>query len=342
MSNKDVLKKYNVHLSVKHRKSYTRRQYFRIAEKFLVWLDKPIQCLCRDDVDRYIAGLNRSSLKHNTICDYIVCLNVFFKYLNRSDLKLVKPSYHETHRNTIDAEDINKIRVAAKKQSVEDYLITLCITDLDCRPGDITELRYSWIKGNKIFFSDTKTGDNYGYLTVEWLETFRQYQKIRPQPNKGFEDYIFICGYGQYKGMRYSRNAWKVRSVIKRLACECSIGSKLTPYDLRASVITEEFNHYINPKIIQRKARHRNLRTTLKYNHVDDHLVEEYINTGTIFSDDNQRLFKLKRKEAQISDKVYKPCLPKDLNKTLGELDGDGASFSFSFSFDKMVMGVAG
>ena len=43
-----------------------------------------------------------------------------------------------------------------------------------------------------------------------------------------------------------------------------------------------------------------------------------------------------------ISDKVYKPCLPKDLNKTLGELDGDGASFSFSFSFDKMMMGVAG
>lgn len=334
MNNRDVLQKYSVHLSVKHRKKYTKRQYFRIAKTFIECIGKPVEQLERFDVDKYIASFNSSSLKHNTIVDYIVCLNVFFRYINRDDLKVKKPVYQKTHRNTISVDDITRIRNKAKEFGAEDYLITLCITDLDCRPSDITELRFSWIRSNKIYFCDTKTGDNYGYLTQEWMYAFEQYKKIRPTPNKGYEDYIFICGYGQHKGCKYTRNAWKIRNVIKNLAYKCDIDTKLTPYDLRASVITEEFNHYINPKIIQRKARHRNIQTTLKYNHVDDKLVEEYISTGTIFSDDNQRLFKLKRKEAQISDNIYKPCLPKDLNKTLGELDCDGASFSFSFSFD--------
>jgi hypothetical protein len=32
----------------------------------------------------------------------------------------------------------------------------------------------------------------------------------------------------------------------------------------------------INPRIIQRKARHKNIETTLRYDHTDDEMVRRY------------------------------------------------------------------
>lgn len=37
-----------------------------------------------------------------------------------------------------------------------------------------------------------------------------------------------------------------------------------------------DFNKQVNPKIIQRKARHRKIETTLRYDHVSDDMVRKY------------------------------------------------------------------
>ena len=55
----------------------------------------------------------------------------------------------------------------------------------------------------------------------------------------------------------------KIRKVIK---------SK----NIKPSSITLDFNKNVNPKIIQRKARHRKIETTLRYDHVSDDMVREY------------------------------------------------------------------
>ena len=41
-------------------------------------------------------------------------------------------------------------------------------------------------------------------------------------------------------------------------------------------MIIYDFNKHVNPKIIQRKARHRKIETTLRYDHVSDDMVREY------------------------------------------------------------------
>jgi len=42
--------------------------------------------------------------------------------------------------------------------------------------------------------------------------------------------------------------------------------------------LTCDFNKQVNPKIIQRKARHSKIETTLQYDHVSDDMVKEYFN----------------------------------------------------------------
>ena len=111
---------------------------------------------------------------------------------------------------------------------------------------------------------------------------------------------------GRFKNKRYSRKATRIRTVIEEILSKTNISYKITPYDIRASTGTQEFNQCINPKWIQRRFRHRNLRTTETYNHVDDKMVEEYANNGLIFN--NRSLLPLKPKKKAINDSIFNNC----------------------------------
>jgi site-specific recombinase XerD len=67
-----------------------------------------------------------------------------------------------------------------------------------------------------------------------------------------------------------------IKRLTKKIAKEAGIKKYCAPYIVKPSAITNDFNNHVNPKIIQRKARHRKIETTLRYDHVSDELVREY------------------------------------------------------------------
>jgi site-specific recombinase XerD len=64
--------------------------------------------------------------------------------------------------------------------------------------------------------------------------------------------------------------------TIKYLVKKSGITKYVAPYIIKPSSITCDFNKHVNPKIIQRKARHSKIETTLQYDHVSDDVVREY------------------------------------------------------------------
>ena len=77
---------------------------------------------------------------------------------------------------------------------------------------------------------------------------------------------------------------------IKEIAQKAGITKYVAPYIIKPSSITLDFNKQVNPKIIQRKARHRKIETTLRYDHVSDDMVREYfekMNLPTKYTVDN-------------------------------------------------------
>jgi hypothetical protein len=82
----------------------------------------------------------------------------------------------------------------------------------------------------------------------------------------------------------------------------------VTPYIVKPTAITLRFNEKVNPKILQRLARHKNINTTLLYDHSTDNDVIEYLKNQDI---------------------DYKPLTNKDRAKVLidklfkGEIDDD-------------------
>jgi len=158
-------------------------------------------------------------------------------------------------------------------------------------------------------------------------EVLELWRYERPIPKEGYEDYIFIGYTANNKGRKYTSRGTFISGTVQKVADKAKVGQKVNPYDLRASVITEEFNHYINPKTIQRKARHRNQLTTQRYNRIDDEMVREYVNYNLIF--DKPSLCDKKTKTDVINFNLYDRGSPQDINNMENE---DNTRFSFSFS----------
>jgi hypothetical protein len=260
-------------------------------------------------------------------------MNLYLKLNQLSHLKQKVPNPERIHRDTITKEQINQLLIYARKQNVMDYIILRFITDFDCRPHEILKTRWIDIHGDKIYFNDNKTGNTIGYLAEDLqteLEAYRQTQTIKGE-------YIFINQQGRYKGLVCSLNGWAVRNLVKTISQKV-IGRILRPQDLRSSVMTEEFNSYINPEVIRLKARHRDIKTTLRYNHAGEKQVQEYINQGTIFSDDNQLLFKPTSKKS-LNNWLHIDTKPQENLLIMDEEDGNG-SFSFSIFLGSLFDGL--
>jgi len=324
--NMDILQEYHDYLAVEHRKQNTRDSYYNTIRKLLKEINKDIETLTKENIDQWIIEKNNQKLEHNTINNYIIRLNLFLKWIDKPEWKFKRIGWRQTNRHILSLEQLIQLREVAKKTNPEHYLIMTLITDVNARPGEICDLKWSNIIDNKIYFDDSKTGNNYGFLTQDLLEALYTYKQVRPVSLPSYEDFVFIGHMGQFKGKRYSHKATRIRKVIKEIIAQTDIYHNVTPYDIRASVGTQEFNQCINPKIIQRKFRHRNLRTTMIYNHIDDKTVEEYANRGLIWN--KQSLSPTKTETSKINDRLYI-----DFPSQNFENDGNNHHLSFSFFF---------
>ena len=61
----------------------------------------------------------------------------------------------------------------------------------------------------------------------------------------------------------------------KKIPVKGGFTRSVYPYIIKSIAITDGFNQQINPKILQRQAKHRNIETTLRYDHSTDEMVKD-------------------------------------------------------------------
>jgi site-specific recombinase XerD len=84
-----------------------------------------------------------------------------------------------------------------------------------------------------------------------------------------------------------------INKTTRQIAQKPGITKYVASYIIKPSSITLDFNKQVNPKIIQRKARHRKIETTLRYDHVSDDMVRDYFNkfiSGLITDLNNKKI----------------------------------------------------
>ena len=274
--NEEILDKYNVYLRQKYRKKNTRRCEYSSVSNCLKWIGKPVEEITMDDLYRWKIYL-MDNYKTNGNIRRISSVNLFFRWYGKPELKLPVPRQEFVDKVILSNEEIEAYLNAAKRNPLW-YLIALLQIDGIMRPGEFSLLKLSDIdwKNQKLHLEDTKTGNNHIILSPRIVEAIKAYLPYR-NPLPEYEDYLIIIPNGKYAGRPPSDNRGEfIQNVTKRIAIAAGITKHVTPYTIKRSVITNLFNQHVNPRIIQRMARHRRIEYTLRYDHTTDDMVLEH------------------------------------------------------------------
>lgn len=281
--NKEILKKYGQYLHQEYRKKHTRKNYYRFAKAFLRWLKdvkgKNVEELQPNDTAEYKAFC-MTAYKVNGNVGRLNGLNNFMdKFLCRKELRVRAPDSEPTNKQVLSKDELQKY-INATRTQLEKMVVLLQVEGL-LRPTEICELKISNVDfaNRKLYLDDTKTGDNYILLSKTLVNAIKEYLKYRVKPKKKEdEDRLIIIEGGSHSGLAPAEGRSDfVYSLTKRLSVRAGIKRSVYPYLIKPSAITNYFNENVNPKVIQRMARHKHLETTLRYDHTDDNTVKEFL-----------------------------------------------------------------
>jgi len=282
--NERILKEFKEYLCREYRKYGTICSYYIRLRKFLKWLDKPVEDLTKDDLLRWRSYINQKFAQNGNI-SRVVAVNVFLRFIGKhEEWKIPVPPPKRTNKTPLNREQLDKFLEASEDDYLH-HLIALLEIDGLLRPSEITEIKISNIDFDtqRLFLEDTKTGDNYIIISPRLQQAIESYFKFqRPEPLEKYKDYLLIIPSGRkLAGHKFSVKAGIIRDITKRIAIKADIKRKVTPYVIKPSSITRKFEERANPRVIQRMARHKNIKTTLIYDLTDENSVREYFQQQT-------------------------------------------------------------
>jgi len=271
----EILEKYQQHLNLNYRKRTTIQNYYYHVRKFLQWINKPLNEVTKDDMLKWKGYLLHTYMKNGN-ARRVASANHFTKWLEREDLKIPVPAQEHSNKIVLSEQELNDYLEASKEEPFW-HVIALFQTDGLLRPSEFSYIKISNLDldNQTLYLDDTKTGNNYIILSPRLIQAINDYLPFR-RPKLEFEDYLIIIPDGTYKGKAPKPFGGFINRTTKQIAQKAGITKYVAPYIIKPSSITLDFNKQVNPKIIQRKARHKKIETTLRYDHVSDDMVREY------------------------------------------------------------------
>ena len=282
--NEKIIEKYQQHLRGKYRNSNTRKNNYKFAKLFLRWAEeekgKTCGQLTLDDTKDYKAFCLETYEVNGNVARLNSINNFLDDFLKRSELRVTAPRAVPVNKQILSEKELERY-VKSAETSLEKLIVTYQV-DAFIRPGEFGKLRISLhdIENQIIYMDDTKTGNNSVIFTPNMTDAYEGYLRARVQPKDlEYNDHLIIIDTGSHYGKPLSEKRgdyiWR---HTKKIAARAGFKRSVYPYLIKPSAITDGFNKKVNPKILQRQARHSRIETTLMYDHTSDEMVKEYFN----------------------------------------------------------------
>lgn len=237
----------------------------------------------REDILRFREYLKETGHKNTTIQTYIVAIRLFFKWLQQEGIypniadNIKAPKVSRDHKKDyLTANQVKEILNSIDTDTLQgkrDYaLITLLVT---CGLRTIEVVR-----ANK---EDLQAlGENTVlYIQGKGREDKAEYVKVPVQTEKAIRDYLLARGKvsgtdplfastsNNSKGQRMTTRA--IRGIVKNAMVKTGYDSdRLTTHSLRHTAVTLSLLVGKDITEVQEFARHKNIATTMIYNHALD------------------------------------------------------------------------
>jgi integrase/recombinase XerD len=279
----DILDAYARFLRREYRKENTQSNYHRFTRAFLHWIQtnkhKNHTELTSEDTKDYKTYCVEQYSINGNVARLNAVNNFVDEFLGKPELRITAPKPRTVNKPVLSSEEIELY----KKSAITPLEQLIVIYQLDglLRPSEFYKLRISNhdIENQILYLSDTKTGDNTVILTPNMIKAFKRYLPFRIEPkHKQDSDLLIIIDKGSHYGLAPSEQSDFIYRTTKKIAARAGFKRSIYPYLIKPSAITEEFNQQVNPRIIQRQARHKNIETTLRYDHTSDKMARDYFN----------------------------------------------------------------
>jgi len=280
----EILEEYWQHLRGKYRNQHTRENNYKFASLFLKWMEqekgKSFNMLAREDTKEYKAFCLENYKVNGNVARLNSINNFVDDFLKRPEMRVTAPKSVSVNKQVLSEKEL-ELYVKSAETPLEKLIVTYQV-DAFLRPGEFGKLRISLhdIENQIIYLDDTKTGNNSVIFTPNMMETYEQYLRVRVHPkNPKHNDYLIIINKGSHYGKPILENrADYIWRHTKQIAARTGFKKSVYPYLIKPSAITDGFNKKVNPKILQRQARHSRIETTLRYDHTSDEMTKEYFN----------------------------------------------------------------
>ena len=280
----DVMEEYQQYLRVKYRNQNTRKNNYKFAKLFLSWVQdekgKTLDQLTPDDTKDYKAYCLETYEVNGNVARLNSINNFLDDFLKRPELRVTAPRAVPVNKQILSEKELERY-VKSAETPLEKLIVTYQV-DAFLRPGEFGKLRISLhdLDNQILYMDDTKTGNNSVIFTPNMAEAYQGYLRARTQPNDPkHSDYLIIIDRGSHYGRPITEKRgdfiWR---HTKQIAARAGFKRSIYPYLIKPSAITDGFNKKVNPKILQRQARHSRIETTLMYDHTSDEMAKEYFN----------------------------------------------------------------
>ena len=330
------LQRYYSYLCGKYSRYNTRRGYIQNARTFLNYIDKPVDKLVQDDLDKF-ADYCYQHRKTNTNAVSFWCINKFLHWTGRKDLSLPAVTQIDAGKTALDGENTQQLMDSVEQLSPLHQLVFYLEYDAIRRPDEIRKLKTTDRYGDILRYDGKrKTIPNKVVMTDRLMQAWDDYLQVRPIPvSKTDDKYLILSDYGQFKGKHlktYTRISRTIKEVCLYSKVQIPNGEKPSNYLIKRTSISRQLKQCPDPKIIQLQAGHSKLETTMKYNRVSENDIRNYVETLNDKSGLINKKPNLNTNKKHLTDSVF----PQSLNKTL-----ENDSFSFSIiSFFETATGV--
>jgi len=279
----DILDEYWQYLRRKYHCENTRINNHKFAQLFLKWLQEEKHKTYRDMTPDDTKDYKAFCLEHYKINGNVGRLNGINNFvdgfLGRTELRVSAPKSVQVNKLVLSDKELEQYLNAA--ETPLQRLIAVYQIDGLLRPGEFAKLRISLhdVKNQMIYLDDTKTGNTSIIFTPRMIEAFTDYLRHRITPKHPEHNDALIIDKGSNYGLPIlTERPDFIRRHTKKIAVQAKINRHVYPYLIKPSAITDGFNKQINPKILQRQARHRKIETTLRYDHTSDQMTKDFFN----------------------------------------------------------------
>jgi len=252
---------------------HTQRAYLRCARHFAGYYMRSPEEMGEKEVRGFLLHLVRDRKASPATLDmYVNAL----KFLYNVTLKqpeavqgLAHPKRPKTLPVILSAEEV--LRIFAAIRSVKHKAIMATAYAAGLRISEVCALRVSDIDSQRMRIH-VRAGkgkkDRYVMLGESLLDLLRQYyRKARPQG-----EYLFP-GYKPHRPICTTA----VRQVLQKVIRETGLTKKVTMHTLRHCFATHLLERGTDIRILQILLGHSSIRTTLRYTHVTDPLVQKLV-----------------------------------------------------------------